>query len=216
MYTLSLRPNIEGIVTNLCCNFEQESCEWKLSTYTESTYEALNIDETNLGLQLYTPLESLDITSKQVASMLAGLESAYKMLADAVYEEAPKIVAKTPFRTLEMFMSCIPRGLFQKGSPVQSENTLTYGTGWPILVAPGAERYCFYDERNWIESALEGDLDGYENAGIFYGWDVLYLEQNLISKEPLKLVSVMSRALDCFADQDSDSKLYTANLNAVR
>lgn len=216
MYTLSLRPNIAEVVTNLCCNFEQESCEWKLSTFTESTYDAKNKAETNLGLQLYTPLESLDITSKQVAAMLAGLESAYEQLANAVYEEAPKIVTKTPFRTLEMFMSCIPRGLFQKGEPVQSATALMYGTSWPILVEPGAERYCFFDERNWIESVREDALDHYETAGTLYGMDVLYLEQNLIPKEPLKLVSVMSKALDCFADQDTDSKLYTANLNAVR
>lgn len=208
MYTVSLRPYESSMITKLCSNFEQESCEWKMSTFSE----CVEAEDTNLGVQLYTPLGNLDITPKQVASALSGLSAAYKELVERVYKEAYTYISTTPFRTMERFIECIPKGLFRQDTPRQSEATYT---NYPILHRVEDDAYFAFTDWAWVQ-IVGVDASAYETMEGTTGMQVLYNDDMVTLKDVGIFLRMLGGALDSFEDIDTEEKLYTANLNSVR
>ena len=106
MYTFSMRPYCPGGVPNRAINFEQEKEAWTLSNSSDASKTITNLMVA--GLAFYSPLESIDISVHQLAAMVAGLDTAYETLCNALYEDAPKDLAKTQWGDLDTFMACVP------------------------------------------------------------------------------------------------------------
>ena len=146
MFTLSMRPSASTKPTNLCVNFEQEAGGWKMSTFSDDPTPG-----NAFGLCFYSPLETVDITTEQLGDMIAGLEGAYDMLANNIFKQSDSIISKTPFGTVDMFMQCIPRGIFEE-QPDESSIRVTPGAKAAIpvmLVSKDLGRVIVYDGKHW-------------------------------------------------------------------
>ena len=169
MFTLSMRPSASTKPTNLCVNFEQEAGGWKMSTFSDDPTQG-----NAFGLCFYSPLETVDITTEQLGDMIAGLEGAYDMLANNIFKQSDSIISKTPFGTVDMFMQCIPRGIFEE-QPDESSIRATPGAKAAIpvmLVSKDLGRVIVYDGQHWSMDESPADIDTYNPGGMCYGWGV--------------------------------------------
>lgn len=215
MYTISMRPDIEHFATHKCVNFEQERATWALATYSELT----RTDDGLLGVCFYSPLEKVDISIRQLAAMVAGLDTAYQKLCDAIYAEAPDTLAKTPWQTLDSFMDCIPRGIYESSQDEWMEAQPSDIRPLPFLYHAERGKCLAWTGRTWGLIDPPAYLDTYDTAGVCFGWEVKYKEESMQTdgvQEPALLCRFMARLLESLGCLDSAAKIYTYNLYSVQ
>lgn len=215
MFTLSMRPSASTKPTNLCVNFEQEAGGWKMSTFSDDPTPG-----NAFGLCFYSPLETVDITTEQLGAMIAGLEGAYDMLANNIFKQSDSIISKTPFGTVDMFMQCIPRGIFEE-QPDESSIRVTPGAKAAIpvmLVSRDLGRVIVYDGKHWSMDESPADIDTYNPMGMCYGWGVCYkgdanAKISLLGDDLGGMLNELLYMLTCL---NTDAKVFVKNLESAQ
>lgn len=215
MFTLSIRPSASTKPTNLCMNFEQESSAWKPSTFSNDPTPG-----DAFGLCFYSPLENVEITTAQLGAMIAGLEGAYDTLASNIFEQADSILSKTPFGTKDMFMQCIPRGIFETQPDVSDMSEVSGAkAAMPVLlVSKDMGKSIVYDGQHWVVDTIPVDIDTYSSAGMCFGWGVRYTgdgeEKVALSSDDL--VEMLDGLLYHLTYLNTDAKLFVKNLESAQ
>lgn len=215
MFTLSIRPSASTKPTNLCMNFEQESSVWKLSTFSNDPTPG-----NAFGLCFYSPLENVEITTAQLGAMIAGLEDAYDTLASNIFEQADLILSKTPFGTKDMFMQCIPRGIFETQPEVSDMSAATGAkAAVPVLLASkDIGKSLVYDGQRWVVDTLPADIDTYNSAGRCFGWGVRYKAdgEERVTMSSDDLAEMLDGILYHLTYLNTDAKLFVKNLESAQ
>ena len=106
MYTISLRPYCPGGIPKQCMNFVQEQLRWDLSTFSEES-GVPSFAVSPMGITFVSPLQSVDMTVKQLAAMVSGLGEAFVGLCNALYQHADEDLLRSEFCTMEEFSQCV-------------------------------------------------------------------------------------------------------------
>lgn len=217
MYTFSMRPYCPSGKPNLCINFEQETSAWALSTFKK---EDPILDNTNaFGLTFYSPLESIDISITQLAALIAGLDQAYADLCHALYESAPEDLAGTPWGTLQTFMECIPRGIYEQPPEITTTALTKDVKPVPFLYDKESGRKLAWTGQRWGLVDTVGDEDTCDSAGTCFGWSVLYREEDMDAscvRTPATMAQMVISLLESVAYIDSEEKVYVRNIYSVQ
>ena len=215
MFTLSMRPSASTKPTNLCVNFEQEAGGWKMSTFSDDPTPG-----NAFGLCFYSPLETVDITVEQLGDMLAGLEDAYDVLSNDIFAQADSILSKTPFGNKDMFMQCIPRGIFEI-QPDASYIRTTPGAKALIpvmLLSKDLGKVIVYDGQHWFMDDMPTDIDISTQVGMCYGWGVYYkgdanVKLCLLGEDLGEMLDELLYMLTCL---NTDAKVFVRNLESAQ
>lgn len=216
MYTFSMRPYCPNGSPNRCINFEQEKEAWSLSTFKK--------EDPNFGVSMatglcfYSPLETVDISVKQLAALIAGVDTAYADLCSALYENAAKDLAGTPWKDRETFMSCIPRGIFEMQPELPRSVYSDDAAAVPFLYREGDNTFLLWDGVRWGVSETPPtslEVGSCDTAGTCFGWKVLYNEQAMATgcvRMPNDLAEMVSSLLETLSYLDTDEKVYVKNI----
>lgn len=216
MYTFSMRPYCPGGAPNRAINFEQEKEAWTLSNFSDASKNIPNLDVA--GLAFYSPLESIDISVHQLAAMVAGLDTAYETLCNALYEDAPKDLEKTVWGDLDTFMNCIswfgggPRSEFSSAHPADALPV-------PFLYNESTKTCLVWTGSYWGKVPAPADVASYDSAGTCFGWKVLYKEESMSTermRDPNMLADMIAMLLKDLVCFDTLAKCYTFNIYSVR
>lgn len=217
MYTFSMRPYCPGGVPNRAINFEQEKEAWTLSNSSDASKTITNLMVA--GLAFYSPLESIDISVHQLAAMVAGLDVAYETLCNALYEDAPKDLAKTQWGDLDTFMACNagfggeePREGFSVAHPSDALPV-------PFLYRENTDTCIMWTGAYWGVVPAPADVDTYDSAGTCFGWRVLYKEESMSTermRDPNMLADMIAMLLEDLSCLDTPAKRYTSNIYSAR
>lgn len=169
------------------------------------------------GPAFYSPLESIDISVHQLAAMVAGLDTAYETLCNALYEDAPKDLAKTVWGDLDTFMNCISwfggsRSEFSSAHPADALPV-------PFLYDESTKTCLVWTGSYWGKVPAPADVDSYDSAGTCFGWKVLYKEESMSTERmraPNILADMIAMLLKGLAWCDTLAKCYTFNIYSVR
>lgn len=215
MYTLSMRPAASHKPTNVCMNFEQESCAWKPSTFSDEAKYGMPY-----GIDFHSPLENIDISPKQLSALIAGLDSAYDQLANMVYKEAESFIKKTAFGDRDTFVACLPRGIFETKPDISVLVTVPSATPAmpPYLVNREENKAIVFAGSHWVITDIPSDIDTYDSAGTCFGWDVRYKEDMPITCAITgdDLGECLSELLTSLTYLDTDAKVLLKNLEAAQ
>lgn len=217
MYTFSMRPYCPGGVPNRAINFEQEKEAWTLSNSSDASKTITNLMVA--GLAFYSPLESVDISVHQLAAMVAGLDTAYETLCNALYEDAPKDLAKTQWGDLDTFMACNagfggdePREGFTSAHPADALPV-------PFLYNESTKICIVWTGAYWGKVPAPADVASYDSAGTCFGWKVLYKEESMSTermRDPNMLADMIAMLLEDLSCLNTPAKRYTSNIYSVR
>lgn len=216
MYTISMRPDNPLGPVERCINFMQESESWELSTFKNKD----EISEISIaaGVGFHSPLESIDISVKQLAAMIAGLDKAYEDLCRALYEDAPRDLAGTAWKDLDMFIQCVRD--YQYESKPEILRTAHKGDVFPTPFLYDKESGTFlgYTKAGWGSVDLDVDPDSYNSAGTCFGWNVLYSEEMSTDcvKSPKQVGTLLCDLLTNLVYLDSMEKIYVHNIYSVQ
>ena len=217
MYTFSMRPYCPGGVPNRAINFEQEKEAWTLSNSSDASKTITNLMVA--GLAFYSPLESIDISVHQLAAMVAGLDTVYETLCNALYEDAPKDLAKTQWGDLDTFMACNagfggdePREGFTSAHPADALPV-------PFLYNESTKICIVWTGAYWGKVPAPADVASYDSAGTCFGWKVLYKEESMSTermRDPNMLADMIAMLLEDLSCLNTPAKRYTSNIYSVR
>lgn len=215
MFTLSIRPSASTKPTNLCMNFEQESLSWKPSTFSDAPAPG-----NDFGLYFYSPLENVEITLMQLAEIIVGLEGAYDTLANNIFEQADAIMSKTPFGSKDMFMQCIPRGIFETPPDISDISSASDSkAAVPImLINPDAGKSIFFDGRRWVLDDIPADFDANAFVGDCFGCHTYYrgAVNGVVSITGKALAEMLDGLLHNLTYLNTDAKVFVKNLESAQ
>lgn len=215
MYTIALRPACLYERPNQAMVFEQETASWQPAHFKPDGQRHDSI----YGLYCHSPLESLDISITELATLLGGLEDAYNRLSDSVYGSADDDLRRTPWVNRKTFMACVPRGIFE-APPRRPMPGLDYDVKrYPFLHHPESDSCIAWNGRQWVGIATPANLDSNSFAGICFGWDIYYNETAMSTadlKNPEELSALILKLLESIAYLNSDAKVYTFNLHCAQ
>lgn len=213
MYTLSIRPatNPGRRSFNTCMNFTQASMSWEQSTFSEDSRDAKEVN----GVVVHSPLESVDISVKELAAAIAGIYTAYDDLCKAAYSnivEGASVFGITDPNDLISFL--------RLGGPVGALKALPMdgfekkvSVAMPFLYHRESNSCVAYTYAGWERVVVPESISSYDSAGTFLEWEVMYSE-DVMNTSPIKNVEdfvEMFRELLKFIPLDSDERVYVAS-----
>lgn len=171
------------------------------------------------GLAFYSPLESIDISVHQLAAMVAGLDTAYETLCNALYEDAPKDLAKTQWGDLDTFMACVPG--FGRDEPREGFSSAHPADALPVpfLYNESTKTCLVWTGSYWGKIPAPADVASYDSAGTCFGWKVLYKEKSMSTermRDPSMLADMIAMLLEGLSCLNTPAKRYTSNIYSVR
>ena len=217
MYTFSIRPYCPYGPPKRSVNFTQDNESWTLSTFRRE--EQAHGTSFNFGLSFYSPLQSVDISVKQLASLIAGIDAAYEELCTALYKDAAKDLANTPWKNRKTFMECVPRGLFEEKPDVTRTVFAADVEPIPVLYDSEANKCLGWNGFTWGLFDPVDAMSTYDSAGTCFGWQVLYKESVMNTdcvRDPSKLAYVVCVLLETLAYLNSEEKVYVKNIYSVQ
>jgi len=168
MYTISMTPMCKQEQSNRGMCFMQSSIQW--SPYLRPEYSEGQLAAR--GVFLNVPQENVHISAKELAGLIAGLDTAYDTLAKSVYEDVQDCFKIYGSLGVKSFLSVFPDN--EGGTPYFP--TIFESGAYPIVLvhAEVGAIVCKGDE--WWK--LEGlpDLSTYATAGTCSDWEVRYLD----------------------------------------
>lgn len=215
MYTLSMRPVMQSMLTHRCTNFEQERASWKLSTFQErgeDTYAAC-------GVSFSTPLTNVEMTVEELAAMIAGLDVAYKELCKELYADGDTILKDTMYMNRDNYMDCIPRSIYVAGSGALRKDPNPPFCNMPILYDAKTGNVLGWTGHSWVlkPGVPKEEMASYNSAGRCFEYEVLYtagMDATCVH-EPAALCSMISKLLLAVAPTPGDEELFVLNLSSI-
>ena len=217
MYTFSIRPYCPYGPPKRSINFAQENESWTLSTFRRD--EQPLGTSFNLWLSFYSPLTSVDISVRQLAALIAGIDAAYAELCSALYKDAAKDLTDTQWENRKTFMECVPRGLFEEKPDVTRTVFAADVAPIPVLYDRDADKCLGWNGFTWGLFEPVDDMSTYDSAGTCFGWEVIYKESVMNTgcvSDPSKLAYAVCVLMETLAYLDSEEKIYVKNIFLVQ
>lgn len=214
MYTLSMRPHTQCPAINMAVNFEQERADWAPSTFSEAGDGVI----TNVGLTFYTPLPAVDITPKELAAMIAGLDTAYEALVDGLMSTAEQRLNKALYSSVQNFLDCLPQGLWRAGAQDWYDLMTPYDGKFIVLAHPSGKMATWDGFRWGLIDEDSINRQDFESAGECFGWQVLYndsMDMDMV-RDPKDLCTMIASLADALIEINTDARRYAACIFTVR